>query len=196
MSFDFSARANKRRPASRLLAVISFLSSCNTDEKPAARNERRNQSDTAGQAPPPSRVSPCGESRAYRAADERRRQVDAIEPSARLRGESKNGPIAEDEIGAHPEVDRNRGSNQKRQRDDRACRTKIDPIAPQVAGRPQPRSAIRPPIGTAMAPETRYIRRPKGPPKRRLRRRVRDALRNLHQSNDNPRSQIQAPSLG
>src|SRR6202142_4448292 len=60
------------------------------------------------------------ESGADRAADERRRQVDAVEPSARFWVERENGPIAEDEIGLHPEVNRNGGSDKKRQRDARA----------------------------------------------------------------------------
>jgi hypothetical protein len=45
----------------------------------------------------------------------------------RASGREKNGPIAEDEIGAHPEVDLDRGSNQKLQRDDRALSDKDRP---------------------------------------------------------------------
>jgi hypothetical protein len=82
---------------------VSFSPGRDSDKKPGERNERRRQPDTACQRPPPARVSPCAESGAYRAADERRRQVDAVEPSARFWGERENGPIAEDEIGLHPE---------------------------------------------------------------------------------------------
>ena len=161
------ALANKRRPVAIALAAVSLFPGRDPDKKPCEREGRQRQSNAACQRPSAPRVSPCAERGAYRATNERRRQIDAVEPSARLWGQCKNGSIAEDKIGLHPEVNGNGGSDQKRQRDDRTLRDKDRPEHREHdegdrgagPGRPQPRSAIRPPMARQWPQRPRQARK-------------------------------------
>ena len=106
-------------------------------------------------------VGPRADSGAERAGHEKGRDINPVKPTARLGRDGEDRAHAEDDIRLHAKVDGDRGRDKNRQRKGRPLPRHGDEEgdgyehdAAPVAARLKPRSARRPAIGAATAPET------------------------------------------